>query len=189
MKWKIIKNAVLSAAFCSLFMIGTSQAYFTDSHVCVNTTFAGGNTSKIEEDFPHSDPKPLDQNPEYQKKVWVENKTSGVPGQQVDCYVRVSLSYSNYDVAEGLTLHDLNTTEWIYDTQTGYYYYKYPLKEGECTKPLFDGFHIDYAYTTDTCKEGVKDFYIQVYEESVQAEGFADYQTAWNYYLNPAKAT
>lgn len=154
----------------------------------MNQTLIGSNTTVIQEEFPEPDPKPLDESPEYSKKVWVANTSSGVSGEQTDCYVRVSLSYSNYDVAKALTLQNLNTAEWVYHSQDGYYYYKTPLKEGEQTKPLFTGFRIDSSGAADAVKEGISDFSIQVYEESVQAAGFKTYQEAWNYYLNPVAA-
>lgn len=166
-------------------MAGTTSSFFTDSQSCINSVFCGRNTTKITEEFPETDPKALEENPEYTKKVWVENTSYGISGHQADCYVRVSLSYSDYDIAQGLTLQGLNTKDWIYHVQDGYYYYRYPLKEGESTKQLFTGFQIDSSLTADAKKEGIKDFSILIYEESVQAEGFSDYQEAWNYYLNP----
>ena len=183
--WKIIKNALLSAGFCIFFMAGTTNAFFTDSEGCINSVFVGDNTTKITEKFPDSDPKPLDENPEYSKTVWVENTSYGVSGHQADCYVRISLSYSDYDIAKGLSLQQLNTTDWVYDKKDEYYNYRYPLKEGEKSKPLFTGFSIDGSKTADAKREGITDFSIHIYEESVQADGFSDYQSAWDYYLNP----
>ena len=53
---------------------------------------------------------------------------------------------------------------------------------------LCSGFRIDSSKIDDTYKDSITDFEINVYEESVQAEGFSDFESAWNYFKNPISA-
>jgi hypothetical protein len=164
--------------------IGGSAAYLTAYRQNVNQIAAGHNTTRIEETFPDPDSIPIEDNPEYEKTVWVSNCTGGEEGFGVDCYVRVRLLYSNSDIGRAVTLKNLNTTDWVYE-EDGYYYYKHRLKEGESTKALFTGFSIDADLVEDTYSPYIRDFSISVYEESVQAEGFSDYTAAWFYFDEP----
>lgn len=156
----------------------------TDYDQKLNLAAVGRNTTVIEEEFPNPDPTPVTENPEYIKKVWVTNRTSAQSGYNVDCYVRVSLSFSDSDIGRAVSLRNLNTTDWEYHGD-GYYYYRKVLKEGQSTTPLFTGFSIQSDQIDPACKATVKDFSISVYEESVQAGDFQNFQSAWNYYLNP----
>lgn len=165
--------------------MGTTAAYFTDFKETVNSFEAGHNTTGIEEEFPAPSPQPLDKNPEYKKTVWVSNGTIGETDHAVPCYVRLSLSYSDSDIGKAVSLLNLNTNEWIYNEKDGFYYYGKVLAPGEKTEPLFTGFRIDSDKIEEKYKEQISEFRIYVYEESVQSEGFADYQEAWKHYLNP----
>ena len=95
-------------------------------------------------------------------------------------YARLSLGYSNHDIGKAVVLKNLDRINWI--KEDGYYYYRYPLKEGQSTTPLFTGFYIDFSRMDKTYLNQIAEFRIQVYEESVQAEGFSDYLSAWKYY-------
>lgn len=185
MKQNMIKN--MSAVFCLgiLLCIRTTTAYFSDCDQLVNVLEAGHNTTEIEENFPDPTPKPLDENPEFEKTVWGSNDSTGENGKSVPCYVRLCLSYSDFDIAKALTYLNLNTSDWIYNEKDDYYYYRHILGKGKKTAPLFTGFRIDSSKVGDNCKDKISDFRIHVYEESIQAEGFSDYTAAWNYYLHP----
>ena len=78
-------------------------------------------------------------------------------------------------------LTSFDRINWILK-EDGYYYYRYPLKEGQSTTPLFTGFYIDFSRMDKTYLDQISEFRIQVYEESVQAAGFSDYLSAWKYY-------
>ncbi len=177
----------MSVVFCLgiLLCTKTTKAYFSDWDQLVNILKVGCNTTEIEEKFPQPTPKPLDGNPEFQKTVWVSNNSSGEAGESVPCYVRLTLSYSNSDIAKALTYLNLNTSDWIYNEKDNYYYYKHILEKDTKTVPLFTGFRIDSTKVNDNYKDRISDFRIHIYEESVQAEGFSDYTAAWNYYLHP----
>ncbi len=149
-----------------------------------NRIAVGRNSTIIEEHFPDPDPVPVPENPEYKKKVWVTNRTGAEEGYNVDCYIRMAVSYSNSDLGKAVTLENLNTRDWEYQ-EDGYYYYRGILKEGQSAPALFTGFSIDPELVEDRYQLFISSFSVSVYEESVQAEGFSNYQDAWTYYLNP----
>ena len=122
------------------------------------------------------------------KEIRIGNFSGSVKGFQADCYVRMSLSYSNDDIGRGVNLTGLDTANWVYNSQDGYYYYRKKISEGEKTTPLCTGFQIDPQKIDDTYRDSIKDFEINVYEEAVQAEGFSDYESAWRYFSDPVSA-
>ena len=184
MKEKRIRTA--AAVFClgGLLCMGTTAAYFTDFKETANSFEVGHNTTGVEEEFPAPSPQPLDKNPEYKKTVWVSNGSVGEAEHAVPCYVRLSLAYSDSDIGKAVSLLNLNTTEWIYNEKDGFYYYRKVLDPGKKTESLFTGFRINSDKIEEKYKEQVSEFRIHVYEESVQSEGFTDYQEAWAHYLN-----
>ena len=99
----------------------------------------------------------------------------------MDCYVRIALGYSNSDIGKAVTLKNLDTENWVYKDD-GYYYYKKLLREGECTTPLFTEVSIDSSRVEQSFLDTISEFEIQVYEESVQAEGAEDYEGAWRHW-------
>lgn len=180
-KFYLVLTAVLGIG---ILTAGGTAAYMTGYMQKTNKIGVGHVSTTIEEEFVPSVPENVDENPKYKKTVWVSNQTSAEKGYNADCYVRMSLSYSNSDIGNAVVLTNLNTTDWIYG-QDGYYYYKYVLQEGKSTSPLFTGFSISSELVDSSCKAYISDFSISVYQESVQAAGFADFQEAWNYFRNP----
>lgn len=130
----------------------------------------------------------MENGPSYRKEIRIGNFSGSVKGFQADCYVRMSLSYSNDDIGRGVKLTGLDTANWVYNSQDGYYYYRKKISEGEKTTPLCTGFQIDPQKIDDTYRDSIKDFEINVYEEAVQAEGFSDYESAWRYFSDPVSA-
>lgn len=175
------KKIIAAIVLAGILGTGKTSAYLTDYDQAVNQVSVGHNTTEIVENFPTPTPKPVSENPRYPKTVQVSNAASG-GGFSVDCFVRVSLSYSNYDIGKAVTLTGLDTSNWIY--KDGYYYYKNILKKNQTTTPLFTGFTIDSAKVDTSCRDSIYDFSIQVYEESIQCGEFTSYSQAWDYYLN-----
>lgn len=173
----------LGVSLLSLTAVGTTAAYLTSFDMKNNVMAVGHNTTEIQEDFPNPTPVPIEEDPHYQKSVWVSNEAVGEDGFNVDCYVRVSVGYSDYEIGRAVTLLNLDTANWFYNASDGYYYYINSLGEGERTTSLFSGFSIDSALINDTYLDKIPEFEIQIYEESVQAGDFANYQEAWGYYL------
>ena len=68
-----------------------------------------------------------------EKEIRIGNFSGSVKGFQADCYVRMSLSYSNDDIGRGVKLTGLDTANWVYNSQDGYYYYRKKISEGEKT--------------------------------------------------------
>lgn len=141
MKRKVMLVAV-AVILCSLVIAGGTLAY---------TTFSGRNTNRVSTgqiaitlSEVYEKQEGLAPNPDklIEKKVWVTNDGSG------DAYVRVQVekSWNNTDGRELTTGNiglNINGTDWQYiETEQGaYYYYKSPLKPGEETALLMDGFY------------------------------------------------
>ena len=141
--------------------------------------------TEIEENFPDPTPTPMENNPSYRKEIWTGNFSSSEKGFNADCYVRMMVSYSDDDIGRGVEILGMDTVNWVYSNEDGYYYYRNVVAEGEKTTPLCTGFRIDSAKIDDTYKNSLSDFAINIYEESVQAEGFEDFKSAWRYFDNP----
>ncbi|MCD8154024.1 MAG: SipW-dependent-type signal peptide-containing protein [Clostridiales bacterium] len=182
MKHKKSRRAPVILLMAGVLCAGGTAAYFSDFAAARNTVAVGRNTTEIQEEFPDPTPTPIENNPQYDKTVWVGNVTGGESGFNVDCYIRVSLSYSNDDIGRGVTLQGLDTENWVYDPEDGYYYYRWIVEEGQRTTPLFTGIQIDSGKVDATYQEYLTGFSVNVYEESVQAGSFADYGAAWNYF-------
>jgi hypothetical protein len=182
--YKVWTGVAAAGLVLALFHVGKTNSYQTGFDSDENIVGVGRNTTTIEEVFPDPSPVPLPENPQYTKRVWVSNEPAG-NGYSVDCYVRVLLLYSDYDIGRAVTLLNLNLSDWEY-REDGYYYYRQVLRTGEETSTLFEGFSIDSTKVEDSCRSVLDTFSISVYEESVQAEGFTDYQDAWAFYLDSA---
>ena len=183
-----LKRPVFLLLTAGLLCATGTAAYFSDFEKKINSAAVGYVTTEIEEDFPDPTPTPMENGPSYRKEIRIGNFSGSVKGFQADCYVRMSLSYSNDDIGRGVKLTGLDTANWVYNSQDGYYYYRKKISEGEKTTPLCTGFQIDPQKIDDTYKDSIKDFEINVYEEAVQAEGFSDYESAWRYFSDPVSA-
>lgn len=157
---------------------GISSAYLTAYDETKNKISVGNNTTEITEEFPDPTPIEPDEIRQYSKKVQVTNLSARNDGSSVDCYVRVSLGYSNSDIKKALTLTNLDTENWTL-LEDGFYYYSKVLKEGESTTPLFTGFSIDGSKVEKEYLDLISAFEIQVYEESIQAFGANSCFEAW----------
>lgn len=177
------KKNLLFLAFlfsCTGLIAGT-QAFLSDYDTARNPFFAGGNETEITEEFPPLTPIPVKNNPVIPKRIYVTNSSSGSEGRNVDCYVRVRLSYSDMDIGKAVAVQGLDTKNWIYQDD-GYYYYIPILKKGSQTTALCSGFSINSKAVEDTYQDRLNQFSISVYEESVQAGDFSNWEAAWNYY-------
>ncbi len=94
-----------------------------------------------------------------------------------DCYVRVLSLFSDSDMEKYCTVN-YNTTDFTYNKNDGYYYYKKVLKKGETTPSLFTTVTISKNIPQDE----IRKFDIIVYQESYQSYGFDSYQAAWDHY-------
>ncbi len=176
-------------ALTGVLYMGATGAYFSSFDREVNRIAVGKNDTEIQEHFPDPPDITEQENPQYEKKVWVSNTPSGEAGFNVDCFVRASVSFSNQDVGQAVTFINLDTVNWVYDSSDGYYYYVKKLREGESTTPLFTGVSIESARIDPLYGDLYREFQITVYEESVQAGGFEDYRSAWDYYTSPGTGT
>lgn len=185
---KKFKSAVSLFLLTGIFCTAGTLAYFSDFDKKVNSMAVGSVETEIDEDFPDPTPTPVSKVPSYRKEIWTGNFSTNKKGFQSDCYVRMMLSYSNSDIGKGVELLGLDTVNWKYNSQDGYYYYRKKLAEGERTTSLCTGFRIDPGKIDTTYKDSIPRFEINVYEEAVQAEGFSDYESAWRYFSEPVSA-
>lgn len=170
-------GVLLGVLTCIQAVAGYQTAY----DAAVNKIGVGNITTGIDEEFPTPPPVSPEENTEISKKIWVTNKASGTNETSVNCYVRVAVGYSDNDIGKAVMMNGQDTENWIY-CDDGFYYYKNILKEGESSSPLCTGFTVNSAKLEKTYWEQLENFQIQVYEESVEANGFDDYKSAWAYY-------
>lgn len=166
--------------------IGTTSAYFSDYKKISNQAAVGRNETEIVEDFPAPTPTPTENGKKFKKIVQISNDSEEGMAN-VDCYVRVLVTFSNYDIGQAVSFTGLDTKHWIYNDTDGYYYYKNVLKKGSMTTPLFTGVEINTEQVDTQYLSEIKNFQINVYEESVQKGEFKNYKAAWKYYLNPIR--
>ena len=158
-----------------------TAAYQSAYDKAVNIVTPGNISSEIGEDFPNPPTIVPDKDIDIAKKIWVSNNPSGQNKTGTDCYVRVAVGYSNSDIGKAVTMKNTDSENWIYGDD-GFYYYKKILREGESTTQLCTGFLIDHARVEKKYWKLLNEFQIQVYQESVEARLFDNYQKAWEYY-------
>ena len=140
-----------------------TAAYQSAYDKAVNIVTPGNISSEIGEDFPNPPTIVPDKDIDIAKKIWVSN------------------GYSNSDIGKAVTMKNTDSENWIYGDD-GFYYYKKILREGESTTQLCTGFLIDHARVEKKYWKLLNEFQIQVYQESVEARPFDNYQKAWEYY-------
>ena len=151
---------------CVFFMAGGVLAYLSDADRALNVLEVGGNTITAEEEF---------EQPGRGKKT-VKKPTAVNTGSN-DCYVRARVVLSDSRAADYLTYYNnstagFNTASWVEDGD-GWMYYKYILKTGEKSDPVFT--HIELSHIPDS----LLGFTIDVVFESVQSEGFDNARDAF----------
>ena len=167
-KWKPFLIASTAVLLIASIGIGI-YAFLSDGDTANNRTTICGVTTDIPEKFtPPDDIKPGDV---ITKDVKIRNTGKD------DCYVRVRSLFSDSDMEKYCTVN-YNTTDFTYNKNDGYYYYKKVLKKGETTPSLFTTVTISKNIPQDE----IRKFDIIVYQESYQSYGFDSYQAAWDHY-------
>lgn len=157
-----------------VFCTFTANAYFADREKQGNLMHYGNIDTEIVEEFEH--PNKIVPGISFRKEVRIKN--SG----ESDCYVRMKVLFSNSDMEEKCSI-DFNTTDYEYQEDDQFYYYKSVLKSGEYTKNLMEMVTIQ----DDVSMEELDGFSILIYQETYQTEGkingtwrnFKDYKEAW----------
>lgn len=143
--------------FIVLTEIGSVFAYFTQEKIQKNKVLVGENESKIEEEFPDPSIKEINL-----KKVKIHNK------QSVPCFARVKLLWSDFNVKQKSSL-DIDETNWEYNQEDDYYYYKKVLVPNVGTASFFSTLRIQNPTEQDN-------FEVTVYEETYQQGDFQENQ-------------
>ena len=153
----------ISIAAAAVLMASLS-AYLIDSDTAANNFRIGTNTIEAKEEFTTPAIGEI-----TAKTPRVENTG------KVNCYVRAFIFLSDHRVAEYIDyytngLKGIRGTGW----EDGYYYYTPVLAPGEETTPLFTGIQL-----LEELPEELTDVSIDIYFESVQAEGTGDAREAF----------
>lgn len=184
MRLEKIKWGVLLTLLPVLTAAGVTVSYLTAYDNKMNAVGVGKNPIQIQEEFPDPTPAPQPGGKKaYKKVVTIANAPDGASGFQVDCYVRVYISYNNSDIGKAVMLQGVDTANWVYNQKDGYYYYRTILKEKERTTPLMTGFVIDPAQMERAYEEYIDSFEINIYTESIGTQDYESYQSAWEAYL------
>lgn len=184
MKWKLFRITIGITVIIFILcypLLGTS-AFLSDAEHAVNSTSIGYNDTSIKEEFPSPDPIEPEKESIITKKVSITNQDS------VNCFIRVSIDYSDADIGNQCKLNNLDTTNWIFIPKEGnpklggFYYYTKAVNPGESTTTLFDSVTIssgaDYQY-----HESGDSFQIIVYEESIQEKEGLSYEQVWDRFI------
>jgi hypothetical protein len=183
----IVDNFVNKQNKNSPIEIQGAQANLSDKDNITNNANVGSVNTEIIEDF--APPEELMPGIDFTKNVSVKNVGPSA------CFIRIKAVFTDSDM-EKLCSVLWNTTDFEYNTQDGFWYYKSVLHNGETTSSLFQKVSIltEMEDGTPITKDMMKDFDILVYMESYQAECndnsyeldengyFANYQDAWDKY-------
>ena len=172
----MIKKLKLIIPITILILISVAapgiRAYFIDSDSVTNNIVGGSVTTEIVEEF--DPPEKLTPGVSFTKDVKVENTGTS------NCYVRIKAVFENSRMEQYCEI-DWNNTDWIYDSEDGYWYYTEIVQEGQSTSSLFTTISIK----NDAPEAKLADFNIIIYAEGVeshQGQGFASYAQAWSHY-------
>lgn len=130
-------------------------AYFVHKKSTVNQINLAYNKITVNENY--TPPLNIQKGLTFTKEPYITNIGT------VDCYVRIKSVVSDSRVEKYLTI-DYNTTDYTYNAEDGYWYYKTALKPGEKSKSLFTTVKIA-EDADDIVLDG---FDIYVYAESIQ---------------------
>ena len=168
MKKKTLIILILATLLVVSGVAGIS-AYLTASDNAENSFVIGGCNVEVVEDF--VPPPEIDPGTEFTKDVQVKNLGPS------ECYVRVKAVFTDSDMGDNCTV-DWNTSDFEYNDEDGYYYYKDKLEVGESTESLLTNVKVSDSISDSE----IKDFDILIYTEAYQSDGFSDYEEAWLHY-------
>lgn len=164
------KKLISSLFFACLFLSSTSltMAYLTDQKEAVNEISPTENQIRIEESFDPPD--------ELKPGITIPKSPRLFNESEIPVYVRMSVHFS--DSAAEAFCEPLSIKNGWSRHSDGYYYYVHPLASKERSEALFDAVKIKDSISS----KDLIPFELLVYAESVQAEGFASAEEAWDYY-------
>ena len=167
----LLHNKMLLTLSALFVLMGVSSiiAFLLSGDKTDRDFVIGGNRIELIEEF--DPPKELVPGTSFTKDVMIQNVGPN------KCYVRIKAVFNNSDIGDYCTL-DWNTTDYVYNSEDGYYYYTKELDLNEITESLFTTVLI----SNDTPESVIQDFNIIVYAESIQSATFDDYEHAWSVY-------
>lgn len=166
---------IVIACFLVLGMsFGVTYAYLIAKDKAVNQFTIGENIIEIFENY--EPPEKLEPGVEFQKEPYVKN-TGNLP-----CFVRMRADFSNSKAEEFCESLNIDTENWEYNSNDGYYYYKNLLNPNDVTEPLFTKVKIKSTINDSD----IVDFDILIYAESCQHNdhdgecSLDEYKTVWD---------
>ena len=167
-KWRSVLNLLFLIGIVTSVSTGSIMAYLSDADKVSNELSVGGNNISVDEEYDSETIEPGERIP---KKVRIQNDGPN------DCYVRVRALFTDSDVGQYATI-DWNTSDWIYNEEDEFYYYRSAVSAGDKTSYLmtYVQFHEDIP------EYSAKEVELIIYAESYQADGFSSYTEAWDDY-------
>lgn len=159
---------------------GITYAYLIANDSAVNEFTIGDNTVKVVEDK-YDPPEKLKPGISFTKNPHVKNMSN------LPCFVRMRADFSDSAAKDFCEDLNIDRTNWEYDENDGYYYYKKLLQPGEITTELFTEVVVK-TYKEDGTPytdSDMIDFDILVYAESCQHNDHNgscaddEYKTIW----------
>ena len=177
---KKMMAAVCAGVFLCLVSGGGAFAFLSDhAGNTINRFTVGSVKTEISEYFPDGQSVSLSSvsRKTIRKTVCVRNTGDN------DCYVRVSVGFSNGGF--GASLSGVDTAGWV--KSGDYYYYREKLEAGETTSALFTGVTVPALASRDMEDMEEEEFLdVSVHEEAVSARHgdkvFTDYREAWDFH-------
>ena len=165
-------QAIVAAGFLTVTVaalsFGGTFAYLTNTENRLNSIFVGENKITVDEDVGNLVAKP---GAVVDKKPFVENTGN------LDCFVRMRVDFST-SVAGlpnnegGYCTLDYNTTDWEYNADDGYWYYKHILPVGGSTED--NALFTTATISNDVAEDDMEEFDIYIYAESHQVGDFEE---------------
>ena len=134
--------------FGGIFTVGSAWAYFTSNQQDTSNITLKAVDTEIEEEIDATT---------LTKKPMVKNTGTS------DCIVRVKVEITPSKEAENITLRGVNSKDWEYNKEDGYYYYQGILEVNTLTSEVFQGVDI-------IDQDKMKAFDIIIYQEAIQSE-------------------
>lgn len=169
---RVRRRKIMTIGLCMSLVVAFTAfvgAYMSDADQLRNQISIGGSSIDIVEEF--DPPKELTPGVSFTKNVSVINNGPNA------CYVRVLAVFTDSDMGDYCTV-DWNTTDWVYNSEDGYWYYINPVADSTATTSLFTTITL----SGDIPESSINSFDMLVYAECYQADGFDDYEAAWAHY-------
>ena len=170
MRKKMILPIILAVACVSTFVcVRGVAAYMTSHGNKTNPITAGAVNTELHQTLVLPHDGALQSSDRVREKIYVSNKGPN------DAYIRIYADFKDSYTDAYVTV-DYNTDDYVYNRDDGYWYCREAVTAGEDTPELIEGITVSENLPEDY----TLDLDMVVYQEAYQADGFTDYQAAWD---------